>query len=648
MCGIAGYMSVDPAESRQRAIPAMLDAMQATMIHRGPDGAGQKVGPGVGLAFRRLAIRDLEGGQQPMVSEDGQVWSVMNGELYNYAELKQRVVVSGHKLYGHCDAEVIPHLYEELGLDGLLRTLRGMFALAIYDGRSDTLHVARDPFGIKPLYVAETREGFWFASQADALVAAGVPARVDPVSLWHYLTFQYVPGPATLWQGIRQVKPGASQSWRRGARAEDRYAELTFAPDEDWTRERAAAAVRAALEESVAAHLVSDVPVGAYLSGGIDSSAVVALMKKHQEVDSFSIGFAGATPERDELPRARRTAQALGSRHHELYVTARDYADRWEDIVRAQGDPVADPSAPALYFLADEARRHVKVVLSGEGADELFCGYAIYQEPLSLEAFDRIPPVVARGLSALANRLPDGIRGKSLIQRGTTPLTQRFLGNARIFREAEKASLLADGALERPVPPSWSLTAGVYEDTLHLPGPTRMQAVDLHFWLAGDILQKADKMSMAHSLEQRVPYLDRVVWDVARNIPASLQLAGGAFKRALRDAVSDLLPDEITHQPKLGFPVPLRQWLTQDLRPLAEDLVASSTDTLLRRDPVRSLLAGPRRFPTEDRKLWTVLTYLMWHRVFVERAVPIPAASAATVLRSTSPTPCSDESLPAQ
>lgn len=647
MCGIAGYMSVDPAQSRQRTIPAMLDAMQATMIHRGPDGAGQKVGPGVGLAFRRLAIRDLEGGQQPMVSEDGQVWSVMNGELYNYTELKQRVVAAGHHLHGHCDAEVIPHLYEELGLDGLLRALRGMFALAIYDARSDTLHVARDPFGIKPLCVAETREGFWFASQADALVAAGVPAEVDPVSLWHYLTFQYVPGPATLWQGIRQVEPGTSQSWRRGARTADRYTDLTFAPDDEWTRERAAAAVRAALEESVAAHLVSDVPVGAYLSGGIDSSAVVALMKKHQSVDTFSIGFAGATPERDELPRARRTAQALGSRHHELYITGRDYADRWEAIVRAQGDPVADPSAPALYFLADEARRHVKVVLSGEGADELFCGYAIYQEPLSLEAFDRIPPAVARGLSALASRLPDGMRGKSLIQRGTTPLTQRFLGNAHIFREAEKAGLFADGALESPAPPSWSLTAGVYDETGHLPGPTRMQAVDLHFWLAGDILQKADKMSMAHSLEQRVPYLDREVWDVARHIPASLELAGGAFKRALRDAVADLLPDEITHQPKLGFPVPLRQWLTQDLRPLAEDLVASSTDTLLRRDRVRSLLAGPRRFPAEDRKLWTVLTYLMWHRVFVERPAALPGPAAAPALSLASAPRAATDSVPA-
>ena len=637
MCGIAGYMSVDPAGSRPRAIPAMLEAMQTTMIHRGPDGSGQKVGPGVGLAFQRLAIRDLAGGQQPMVSENGQVWSVMNGELYNYAELRQRVLAAGHRLAGHCDAEVIPHLYEELGLDGLLRELRGMFALAIYDTGSDTLHVARDPFGIKPLYVAETREGFWFASQADALVAAGVPAQVDPVALWHYLTFQYVPGPATLWQGIRQVEPGTSQSWRRGARAVDRFADLTFAPDGDWTRERAAAAVRAALEESVAAHLVSDVPVGAYLSGGIDSSAVVALMRKHQQVDTFSIGFEGATPERDELPRARRTAQALGSRHHELYVSARDYGDHWEDIVRAQGDPVADPSAPALYFLAREARRHVKVVLSGEGADELFCGYAIYQEPVSLEAFDRVPPAVARGLSALASRLPDGMRGKSLIQRGTTPLPQRFLGNAHIFREAEKASLFQDGALESPVPPSWSLTGGVYEDTLYLPGPTRMQAVDLHFWLPGDILQKADKMSMAHSLEQRVPYLDRVVWEVARFIPARLQLAQGAFKRALRDGVADLLPDEITHQPKLGFPVPLRRWLTEDLRPLAEDLVASSTDTLLRRDRVHTLLAGPRRFPAEDRKLWTVLTYLMWHRVFAEGAPARADASAAALWSSSAP-----------
>ncbi len=619
MCGIAGFMSVDPAGTPTEAIVAMLEAMQATMIHRGPDGAGHKVGPGVGLGFRRLAIRDLDGGQQPMVSGDGQVWSVMNGELYNYAELRRRLEAAGIRLQGHCDAEVIPHLYQELGLDEMLRLLRGMFALAIYDARTDTLHVARDPFGIKPLYVAEATAGFFFASEAHALAAAGVSTQVDPVSLWHYLTFQYVPGPRTMWAGIRQVEPGTCLSWRRGAGEVSRYARLTFTPEADWTPERSAAAVRVALQDSVAAHLVSDVPVGAYLSGGIDSSAVVALMKQHQEVNTFSIGFDGATPERDELPRARRTAAALGSRHHEQYVTARDYADHWEDIVLAQGDPVADPSAPALYFLASEARRHVKVVLSGEGSDELFCGYAIYQEPVSLEAFDRIPPGLARQLHRLASRLPDGLRGKSLLQRGTTPLPQRFVGNAHIFRDAEKAAWIADGALAELPPPSWSLTAPIYEETDHLPGPTRMQAVDLNFWLPGDILQKADKMSMAHSLEQRVPYLDPVVWEVARQIPVSLQLAQGSFKRVLRDAVADLLPDEITHQPKLGFPVPLRQWLASDLKPLAQDLVASSTDTLLNRARVQSLLAGPRPFPADDRKLWTILTYLMWHRVFVEQ-----------------------------
>jgi asparagine synthase (glutamine-hydrolysing) len=629
-------MSTRP-DRRPASIAPLLGRMLATMEHRGPDDEAVRVAPGIGLGFRRLSIRDLDGGRQPMTGERERVWSVFNGELYNYAELHASLAAAGHVFHTTCDAEVIPHLYEEVGLDEMLRRLRGMFALALYDSADHTLHVARDPFGIKPLYVAETPDGVYVASQAETIIAAGVPADVDPMSVWHYLTYQYVPGPRTMYRAVRQVPPSHRISYRAGQREEAAYTQMAFDPDPTWTLERAAPAVRAVLEDSVARHLVSDVPVGAYLSGGIDSSAVVALMRHHQAVDTFSIGFEGATPDRDELPRAGRTARALGTRHHEVRIGARDYRDRWEAIVRFQGDPVADPSAPALYFLAEEARRHVKVVLSGEGADELFAGYAIYHEPLSVASLDRLPPGVRRAIRRAAAALPRGMRGRSFLERGTTPLPERFLGNARIFTEPEKHALFRDGLVPPDVLPSWALTADVYAETASLHPTTRMQTVDVRFWLAGDILMKADKMSMAHSLEQRVPYLDPEVFRVARRIPARVELVGGTFKRVLRAAVADLLPDEITRQPKLGFPVPIGRWLRGDLYPLAQDLVESSSEPFLRRERVRALLDQRVRSAPEDRRLWTVLTYLMWHRVFVEQrdyanrrsVAPSPSAALA-------------------
>lgn len=624
MCGIAAFMSHQPRGGSPSAIATTLRQMQAVMHRRGPDGSGLKVWPGMGLAFQRLAIRDLAGGHQPMTGEDPQVWSVMNGEIYNYPELRTRLERQGHHFQTDCDAELIPHLYEEVGLDELLGQLRGMFALAIYDGTADTLHVARDPFGIKPLYVAEGPHATVVASQPDALLAAGVNDAVDPTSLWHYLTYQYVPGPRTMWRDIHQVAPGHRVSYHRGQRDERPYAHLAFDPDPEWTAERAAAELRAALADSVARHLAADVPVGAYLSGGVDSSAIVALMRQHQPVHTFSIGFDGATADRDERARARRTAAALATTHHEIVVGARDYTDSWEAIVRAQGDPLADPSAPALYFLAEAARQHVKVVLSGEGADELLCGYAIYHEPLSLAPLEWLPPAAARAANAWARRLPPGLWGRGYLERATTPLPERFSGNARIFSESEKQAWwnpTDNGAgthPDRPLTPSWLLTRDVYQETARLPAPTRMQAVDLRFWLAGDILMKADKMSMAHSLEQRVPYLDAEVFRVAARIPWSLQMSGGVFKRVLRAAVADLLPEEIVRQPKLGFPVPLGQWLRGDLLPVARDLVHASQDPYLRREPLLALLDAPQRTRVQDRKLWTALTYLMWHRVFVE------------------------------
>lgn len=613
MCGVCGF-----ATAGNNIDTAVLTRMMDAIVHRGPDDAGMVRHEGIGLGFRRLSILDVGGGHQPMSGEDDRVWAVTNGEIYNYQEIREDLIRRGHRFRSHSDAEVVPHLYEEEGIEGLSKKLRGMFAIAIMDRAQGTLYLVRDHFGIKPLYYAMTPAGVLFASEIKGLLASHlIRPEVDLSSLWHYLSFQYVPDPGTMLQGVYKVPPGHFLTVKEGRASLTRYWSVAFNPRQDWTLPELRETIYTTLKDSVRYHMMSDVPRGAYLSSGIDSSAVVAFLREHQVLDTFSIGFAGKHGEVNELTAARETAQYLDTRHHEVVVTAGEYLSALPKIVRAQEDPIADPSAPALYFLAQEARRHVTVVLSGEGADELFAGYPIYHESYALRPFDFLPPTVRGQVGKWAEKLPTGMKGRGYLTRGALPLEHRFIGNAKMYSEAEKMALLHPDAIVTN-DPVWVKTAPYYDATRDLDPVSRMQTVDCNTWLPGDILMKADKMSMAHSLELRVPFLDVKVFELAATIPARFKVANGTTKYALREALRPLLPKVVAERPKLGFPIPIRHWLQHEMRDFAWDLMQTADLPYFNRSTIQSILnANQKTLVNHDRKLWTLIIFALWHQEIV-------------------------------
>jgi asparagine synthase (glutamine-hydrolysing) len=610
VCGIAGWASLRTNGMGFRD----LAAMSAQLAHRGPDDSGQHEWPSAGMAFRRLALLDLEGGNQPARTEQGRFWSVFNGEIYNHAQLRQELLRHGHHLRGTGDAELIPHLYEQWG-EGFLDKLRGMFALAVYDQDTGDLLLARDGFGIKPLYWTTTNDHLAFASEIGALRAAGlVPSEADPDAVWQYLGFGYAPDPMTMWPGVHMLAAGHLLRLRNGVTTVARWWSPRFAPDDSLRDHDVTERLLRAVRDSVAAHLAADVPVGSYLSSGIDSSLITALAARLQpDLHTFSIGFEGTEDGLGELDRARELAQTLGTDHHEQVISATEYWRMLPTIIASQEEPLADPSAPALWFLAQQAQPHVKAVLSGEGADELFAGYPIYREPASLRAISTLPASVRQGLGRLALRMPAHRRGRGYLLRGTTPLERRFLGNVQIFNEEAKRALLAADMSTSGLRVSTDLVQEMYESTLGLDAVSRMQAVSCQTWLPSSILMKADKMSMAHSLEVRVPFLDRHVFSVAATLPLRLRVDGELTKVALRRAAATVLPHEVAMRPKLGFPVPFRSWLNGPIAREVRELFAGSDDPLLDQGGLLRLLDGGSG-PTYERQVWTLTTYLLWRR----------------------------------
>lgn len=618
MCGIAGWAALS---ARAGASSSDLDAMGAAMAHRGPDDSGQQCWDDAGLTFRRLALLDLDGGAQPVHEATGRFWTVFNGEIYNHRELRAELTALGHHVPGTGDAALLPALFLQWG-QGMLTRLRGMFALAVYDTRERELFLARDGFGIKPLYWTQQAGSLLFASELGALRAGTPGARhsVEPQAVSHYLSFGYVPDPVTMWSGVHALPAGHSLLLRAGRVQVQRWWTPEFTAPTRSSATALVAELTARLEDSVAYHLDADVPVGAYLSSGVDSSLLVALASRRQDLDTFSIGFEGATGSLDELRAARELASLLGTRHHEQVISAQEYWDRLPQIVACQEQPLADPSAPALWFLAREASGTVKAVLSGEGADELFAGYPMYREPRALAPVSRLPSGWQTTLRSVASRLPEGRRGKSYLTRATTPLPYRFLGNAPLFTDQDRQELLADaGGLESP----WDRVGPVYARSDSLDDVAQMQAVSCETWLPSSILMKADKMAMAHSLEVRVPYLDREVFDLARSLPAAMRVDRKHTKVALRRAAAAHLPAEVAWRPKLGFPVPFRSWLDGPVGDQVHELFHDSDDPLLNRAAVNNLLLERSR-PGTQRRIWGVMVYLLWRQA---HAGGVPAAA---------------------
>ncbi len=614
MCGVCGVVNAN----NHNVDPHVIAGMMKWLAHRGPDDEGMWHRRNVGLGFRRLSILDLSGGHQPMTGEDSTVVSVVNGEIYNYRELRSMLQKKGHHFRSESDAEVVPHLYEEGGIDEVVRKIRGMFAMAIWDAQHESLYLIRDHFGIKPLYYRFEEGVLAFSSEIKSLLSAlpQVPS-VNKQAIWDYFTFQYVPDPLTMFEGVYEL-PAAHYLRLHGKQVSlQRYWQLEFHPDPALDLERAVHIIRDALTDSVNRHKNSDVRWGAYLSSGIDSTLVVALLRESHEVDTFSIGFSGRHREINELGLARATAKALGTRHHEVEVDREEYQEKLPEIIVAQENPIADPSAPALYFLAREAKKFVTVILSGEGSDELFGGYPIYQEPLALEPFRRLPRALRESLWWTASKLPPGTKGRGYIQRGMTPLNRRFIGNARMFSEEDKKEFLAS-EVYHAVQSSFRVTDPYYALPYELDDSAVMQTVDCHTWLPGDILMKADKMSMAHSLELRVPFLDVELFEkAARSLPQHLRVNRSITKVALRRAAEGIVPEEVVNRPKLGFPIPIVDWIAGDMQPFIRDVFSTVQPEFLDAGYFQHLLDTPQYVFNRDRKIWTGLVFLLWYQRFI-------------------------------
>lgn len=616
MCGFVAILNKKqvPVESET------IKKMTGIVLHRGPDSEGFFLDKRVGLGFRRLSIIDLEKGGQPLTNETGDVWIVFNGEIYNYRELRDWLEQKGHRFKTDTDTETILHLYEETGFD-CPRFLRGMFGFVIWDKRKDLLFGARDHFGIKPVYWTETPRAFAFASEIKSLLELdGVPREVNPVAFHRYLTFQYVPDPDTMFQGIRKIPPAHRFRVEKGKLTVEPYWIAQFTPERDTALSRHIEKTKEVLAESVAKHRISDVPRGAFLSGGIDSTSIAALLRRHEEVKTFTVGFD--VNGYSELEIARRTASRLGTDHHEILVSSRQYLEELPRLVWHQDEPVADPSAIALYFVARLASRHVTVVLSGEGADEFFGGYNIYREPEALKMFSYMPRSLRGGLGRLAARLPRGMKGRGFLLRGSKTVEERYFGNAFIFDEDLKGRIVADPASLKENHP-WKVTRPIYSRVSDMDDVTKMQYLDIHTWLCGNILMKADKMTMANSLELRVPFIDCKVFEVASRIPAEYKIRGGTTKWVLREAMKDFIPEEIQSRKKLGFPVPIRHWLRKEFYTWArEKLESGRVDDWINKAGAVHLLEAHKAGKFDySRQIWTLLIFILWHEIYIERAV---------------------------
>ncbi|HJQ45185.1 MAG TPA: asparagine synthase (glutamine-hydrolyzing) [Amycolatopsis sp.] len=639
MCGLLGL--VCPSDNDAVEARDALGAALRCQRHRGPDETDTWADGEVVYGFNRLAFIDVEHAHQPLVwgpPESPRRYTLnFNGEIYNYRDLREQLVAEHDaKFATDGDGEAIVAAHHYWGPSAVSR-LRGMFAYLIWDSDEKVLHGARDPFGIKPLFYSAGPGGTAFSSEKKSLLelsgVLGVPEELDRKALQHYLTLQYVPEPESLHTGVRRIESGTSFRISPGGELkQERY----FFPQFNARPVTAGAEAQAlhgriadVMRDSVARHMIADpdITVGAFLSGGIDSTAIAALAKEHNpNLIAFTTGF-----EREgysEVDVAAESAAAIGVKHVIRTVTADEMMDALPLIVWYLDDPVADPALVPLWFIAREARKHVKAVLSGEGADELFGGYTIYREPISLAPFEKVPGGLRKLIGKVSERIPEGTRGKSLLHRGSLTLEERYYGNARNFRDEELRGVLrtfAEGVGHRDV------TAEHYRTSADWDPVARMQHVDLFTWLRGDILVKADKMTMANSLELRVPFLDAEVFKVAAGIPLEQKITNETTKYALRRALDGIVPAHVLNRRKLGFPVPIRIWLRDEMYDWARGIIADSqTGGLLDKQAVLRLLDEHKAGQFDrSRQIWALLVFMLWHDIFIEHRikpeVPEPA-----------------------
>jgi asparagine synthase (glutamine-hydrolysing) len=572
--------------------------------------------------MRRLSIIDLATGHQPIHNEDRTVWVVFNGEIYNFRALREQLEASGHRFYTATDTEVIAHAYEEWGAAAIGR-LQGMFGLALWDARTATLLLARDRVGIKPLHYAVRDGKLYFGSEIKSILEApGMPRELDLDALNHYLSFLYTPRDASIFKGIRKLPPGHLLTWTDGCLRVEQYWRLSESETFEGSESDAVSELHHVLLEAVRSHLVSDVPLGAFLSGGVDSSLVVGLMAEATggRVKTFSIGFD--EPAFDELEYARLVARHFGTDHHE-FVVKPDAIAILDALVAHFDEPFADSSAIPTWYVSEIARKHVTVVLSGDGGDELFGGYDRYLPDRRVAAFDRYGRTTGRHLAGIAAAsLPHGARGKNFLRHVARDARGRYVDAIRFFSSDEKAALLAPGVLERmSLEDPETRLARHFERFASLSWPSQMMRFDADTYLPEDVLTKLDRMSMAHSIESRVPLLDNEVVAFANSLPAALKIKSGRRKHVLKEVAAALLPGEILARRKQGFGVPLGVWFRGNLRELFADTLLSSangTSEYLRQSFVRRLveehISGRR---DHTLRLWQLVVFERWHRQYV-------------------------------
>ncbi|MEQ1637914.1 MAG: asparagine synthase (glutamine-hydrolyzing) [Methylococcales bacterium] len=632
MCGICGKLNFDRQEVvDQGLIRQMMDVIQ----HRGPDGSGEFLSGPVGLGHRRLSIIDLDTGAQPMSNEDGSVWVVYNGEIYNFQELRTDLQLKGHQFKSSSDTEVIVHLYEEYG-DQCATRLRGMFAFALWDERKQHLLLARDRVGVKPLYFTNTGTAILFASEIKSLlVDPSVDRNVNPLAIDRFLTYYYLPGNETMLLGISKLDPGHYLSVQDGKVTVEQYWDLHFnVSSQQPSFETAVETLREMLLATVKDHMISDVPVGVLLSGGVDSTGILsyAVQQTDKPIHTFTMGFSGAGFQ-DERPYAKLAAQKFRTIHHEISMSATDFREFLPKYVWHMEEPVCEPPAIALYFVSQLARQSsVKVLLSGEGGDEAFGGYQTYRNLILLEKlksiFGSTNGLLRSGFKMLGlagwkqiGRYADLIDltlEEYYLSRTATPYTPFNQGKSKLYSEGLSAFLNARI--------SGSVTRKLFEQVKDQPLLNRMLYVDTKTWLPDDLLIKADKMTMASSVELRVPLLDHRVLEFAASLPPQYKVCGWKLKRILKAALAESVPKEILNRKKTGFPVPYDNWMRKEMKEFIFDTIMSTNSvaaTFFCKKEVTNLLETHQLGKGCSKEVFSLLVFELWHRQFVSASLAV-------------------------
>lgn len=608
MCGIAGFMG--QVENRADVIRNMTEVI----THRGPDSDGFFTDDNISMGFRRLSIIDLGAGHQPIYNEDKSLVLTFNGEIYNYKDLRKELIAKGHKFYTDTDSEVLVHGFEEWKED-MLPKLRGMFGFAIYNTKDNSLFIARDFFGIKPMHYTQIGNDFVYASEIKSILEyPKFEKKFNRKALDSYLSFQYAVPPETFFEGVYCLMPGHYLWYKDGEVETTRYFEARFNPDEEMTEEEAVDKIEKVFENSVNAHKIADVEVGCFLSSGVDSSYVSTYFADQK---TFTVGFDFGE-KYNEISWAKNLSEKIGVEHHTHLISSEEFWDAVPTVQYHMDQPLADPSCIALYFVSRLASHYVKVVLSGEGADELFGGYTCYNDPRVFKVYQTIVPhCIRKAIRAICRKLPD-IKGRDYLIRACDKLEERYIGNAFMYDYKQKQELLKDPSIAtRPQ----DLTRKYYYRCRKYDDVTKMQYLDINMWMVGDILLKADRMSMANSLELRVPFLDKEVFKVASSLPTKLRCNKHNTKYAMRKAAVRHMPEATAEKEKLGFPVPTRVWLRDEkyYNVVKTKFKGKTAEKFFNTDVLVSWLDSHFSGKEDNsRRVWTIYVFLVWYDIYFD------------------------------